>query len=87
MRVVPDGFLLIQPRPESLRNGFFLLETQLFALFIIAGIFFVNGVLYGKQPVTVLNSLHRRLAVIILLPLWDGADKVTGGCVPSRNSV
>ena len=45
---IPDGLLLIEPRPESLQNGFFLLETQLLPLFIITGILFVNGVLNGE---------------------------------------
>lgn len=30
--------MLVKPRPESLQNRFFLLETQLFPLFIITGI-------------------------------------------------
>ena len=46
---IPDGLLLVKPRPESLQNRFFLLETQLFPLFIITGILFVNGVFHGKQ--------------------------------------
>ena len=45
---VPDWLLLIEPRPESLQNRFFLLETQLFPLFIITGILLVNEVLNGK---------------------------------------
>ena len=45
---IPDGLLLVKPRPESLQNRFFLLETQLFPLFIITGILFVNGVFNGK---------------------------------------
>ena len=45
---VPDWLLLIEPRPESLQNRFFLLETQLFPLFIITGILFVNGDLNGE---------------------------------------
>ena len=60
---IPDGLLLVKPRPESLQNRFFLLETQLFPLFIITGILFVNGVFHGKQPIAVLDSLYCRLAV------------------------
>ena len=45
---VPDWLLLIEPRPESLQNRFFLLETQLLSLFIITGILCVNGVLNGE---------------------------------------
>ena len=45
---IPDWLLLIEPRPESLQNRFFLLETQLLPLFIITGILFVNGVLNGE---------------------------------------
>ena len=45
---IPDWLLLIQSRPESLQNRFFLLETQLLSLFIITGILFVNGVLNGE---------------------------------------
>ena len=45
---VPDWLPLIEPRPESLQNRFFLLETQLLPLFIITGILFVNGVLNGE---------------------------------------
>ena len=45
---IPDWLLLIEPRPESLQNRFFLLETQLLPLFIITRILFVNGVLNGE---------------------------------------
>ena len=45
---IPDGLLLIEPRPESLQNRFFLLETQLFPLFIITGMLFVYRVLNGE---------------------------------------
>lgn len=45
---IPDWLLLIQPRPESLQNRFFLLKTQLFPLFIITRILFVNRVLNGE---------------------------------------
>ena len=38
---IPDWLLLLKPRPESLQNRFFLLETQLLTLFIITGIFFL----------------------------------------------
>ena len=55
--------MLVKPRPEILQNRFFLLETQLFPLFIITGILFVNGVFHGKQPIAVLDSLYCRLAV------------------------
>jgi hypothetical protein len=53
--------MLLKPRPESLQNRFFLLETQCLPFFIITGIFFVNGILYGKQAVTILDSLDGRL--------------------------
>ena len=36
----------------------------------------MNGILYGKQAVTVLDSLYCRLAVIILFPFGNGVDKV-----------
>ena len=50
---------------------------QLITLFIITGVFFVNGIPYDKQAVTVLDSLHCRLAVIILFPFGNGVDKVS----------
>ena len=55
---ISGWFLLIQPQPESLQNRFFLLETQLLPFFIITRIFFVDRILYGEQPVTVLDSLN-----------------------------
>ena len=73
---IPDWLLLLKPRPESLQNRFFLLETQLLTLFIITGIFFVNGILYGKQAVTILDSLYCWLAEIILFSFGNGIDKV-----------
>ena len=80
---IPDWLLLLKPRPESLQNRFFLLETQLLTLFIITGIFFANGILYGKQSVTVLDSLYCRLAVIILFPFGNGIDKVSVDVCPA----
>lgn len=80
---IPDGLLLVKPRPESLQNRFFLLETQLFPLFIITGILFVNGVFHGKQPIAVLDSLYYRLAVVILLPFWNSVDKVSADMCPT----
>ena len=74
---VPDWLLLIEPRPKSLQNRFFLLETQLLPLFIITGILFVNGVLNGEQPVAVLDALHCRLAVVILFSFGNGVDKIS----------
>ena len=79
---IPDWLLLLKPRPESLQNRFFLLETQLLTLFIITGIFFVNGILYGKQAVTVLDSLYCRQAVIILFPIGNGVGKVPADVCP-----
>ena len=58
---ISDWLMLLKPRPESLQNRFFLLETQCLPFFIITGIFFVNGILYGKQAVTILDSLDGRL--------------------------
>ena len=83
---VPDRLLLLKPRPESLQNKFFLFETQLLPFFIITGIFFVNGILYGKQAVTVLDSLHCRLAVIIRFPFGNGVDKVPADVCPTGTS-
>ena len=40
--------LLVKPRPESLQNRSFLLETQLLAFFMITRILFVNGILNGE---------------------------------------
>ena len=81
---IPNGLLLVKPRPESLQNRFFLLETQLLPLFIITGIFFVDGILDGKQAVTVLDSLYCWLAVIILFPFGNGIDKVSTDMRPTR---
>ena len=75
--------MLVKPRPESLQNRFFLLETQLFPLFIITGILFVNGVLNGKQPIAVLDSLYCRLAVVILLSFGNSVDKVSADMCPT----
>lgn len=73
---IPDGLLLVEPRTESLQNGFFLLEAQLSLLFIITGVLLTNGVLYGKQTVAVLDTLYCRLAVIILLSFRNGINKI-----------
>ena len=83
---IPDWLLLLKPRPKSLQNRFFLLETQLLPLFIITGIFFINGILYGKQAVTVLDSLYCRLAVIIRFPFGNGVDKVPADVCPAGTS-
>ena len=68
--------LLVQPRPKSLKNWFFLLETQLFSFLVIAGIFLVDGIFDRKQPATVLDSLYSRLAVIILLSFWYSINEI-----------
>lgn len=83
---ISDWLLLLKPRPESLQNRFFLLETQLLTFFIITGIFFVNGIFYGKQAVTVLDSLYCWLAVIILFPFGNGVDKVPADVCPTGTS-
>ena len=75
--------LLFRPRPESLQNRFFLLETQLLPFFIITRIFFVDGILYGEQPVIVLDSPHCRLAVIIRFPFGNRIDKVSADMCPA----
>ena len=80
---IPNGFLPVKPQPESLQNRFFLPDTQLLPFFIIARIFFVNGVLYSKQTVTVLDSLYYQLAVIILFPFGNGITKVPTNVCPA----
>ena len=69
--------MLLRLQPESLQNRFFLLETQLLTLFIITGIFFVNGILYGKQAVTVLDSLYCRQAVVALVTIHFQIPMIT----------
>lgn len=81
---IPDWLLMFKPQPKSLQNRFFLLETQLLTLFIITGIFFY-GILYGKQAVTVLDSLHCRLAVIILFPLGTASIKYRRMCAQQEH--
>lgn len=68
---------LIKPRPESLEDGLFLLETKLFAFFILARMFLVDTVLYPKEAVTVLYTLNGRLAVIELLSFWNSIDEIS----------
>ncbi len=43
----------------------------------------MNGILYGKQAVTVLDSLYCRQAVIILFPFGNGVDKVPADMCPA----
>ena len=73
---VPLWSLLVQPRPKSLKNCFFLLETQLFSFLMIAGIFLVDGIFDCKQPAAVLDSLYSWLTVIILLSFWYSINKI-----------
>ena len=51
--------------------------------FIITGVLFVNGILYGKQTVAVLDTLYCRLAVIILFSFRNGIDKIPADMGPA----
>ena len=60
----------------------FLLETELFAFFMIAGILFADPVLYLEELVAILDALDCRLAVIKLFSLRYCIDEVPADMCP-----
>ena len=73
----------VKPRPKSLKNWLFFLETELFTFFIITRITFINGILDPEQSVTVLDSLYCRLAIIKLFALWYCINEVSSDVCPA----
>ena len=75
--------LLIQPIPECLQYRLLLFKTELFSL-LRSMIFCFWVPLTLKQLGAELYSLHRRKAVIILLPFRYGICEITSHMCPAR---
>ena len=73
----------VKPRPKSLQNRFFFLETKLFPFFIITRITFVDVIFDPEQTVTILDALYCRLTVIKLFALWYRINEVSSDVCPA----
>lgn len=75
--------LSVKPRPKSLEDRFFLLETEFFPFFMITRIFLIDGILNTEQTVAVLDSLNSRLGIVKLLAFWYRINKVPAYMSPA----
>ena len=84
---VSGGMLAVNPRPKGLENRLFLLETHLFAFFIIRPAFAGNGAFQSCQTVAVVDTLYCWLVVIQLFPFRNGIHEVSADMCPAGTAL